>query len=1009
MPTNFLTEDQRRRYGRFGAIPDEGQLAGYFLLDQSARRRAMAAKTPRNRLGWALQLGTVRFLGTFLDNPEEVPDAVVDYVADQLGLSPAALAGYGASEHRWDHQEQIRAAYGYTKFDFDQWFSLARWLYQRAWIGSERPMAMFDLATKRLLDRQVLLPGVSTLERLVSGARERAEKRLWATLAGAPSPGQARRLAELVTVPAGRRMSELDRLRRSPRDISARGVLKALERYDSLRKFGGPTWDLSAIPPGRVQALVRFAKAARAQAVSELAGHRRLATLVAFAAAMPQVAADEAIEVFDLVMGDLIRSSVTKQNKKRLRAAKDLDAAALELRRAWLVVAAAAADPAGDIRAMLDAMDVVPFHAAAKTIGELALEPDEGAEEMLLARYNTVVRFLPELLKQLDFQAGPDGRNVMLALDFVKTFKGRRRPIEGWETPIKFLSTAWMRKVFPPKPHPVGIGDKRAYVVATAEALRTSLHRHEIFVPGLRRWGDPNSRLLNDAAWKAARPRVCEELDLGPTPAATLATWSGRLDRAHRELANGLDANPAVRIEQHEGRDRIILTGLDRLATPVTLDELNRQVEARLPAVDLPEIVLEVNAWTPYLLDFTHVSEAESRMDNLQLSMAGVLTAEATNVGIEPIVHDGVEALSRDRLFWVELNYLRAQTLSRANARLVSYHSRLPLAQAWGGGELASADGLRFITPIRTLNSGPNPKYFGTRRHGATFYNFLSDQFSGLHGILIPGTERDSFYLLEGILEQETSLRPTEITSDTHGASEMVFGLFRLLGYQFSPRLADAGSATLYRADPQADYGPLNTLTRDRINLQHITANWDDVLRVAGSLHSGTIKASEVLRVLAPGGRPTPTGKAVMEIGRLDRSAYLSTYFADELLRRRVNTQLNRQESRHNLARKIFHGQKGELRQSYREGQEDQLGALGLMLNVVVLWNTVYMERIVEEMRAEGLHVSDADLARLSPLKFAHINFHGRYSFALPAEVAGGQLRPTRKPSETDTDTPVVF
>jgi TnpA family transposase len=170
--------------------------------------------------------------------------------------------------------------------------------------------------------------------------------------------------------------------------------------------------------------------------------------------------------------------------------------------------------------------------------------------------------------------------------------------------------------------------------------------------------------------------------------------------------------------------------------------------------------------------------------------------------------------------------------------------------------------------------------------------------------------------------------------------------------------------------------------------------------RVAGSLHSGTIKASEVLRVLAPGGKPTPTGKAIMEIGRLDRSAYLSTYFADELLRRRVNTQLNRQESRHNLARKIFHGQKGELRQSYREGQEDQLGALGLILNIVVLWNTVYFQQIIDEMRAEGIHVRDEDIARLSPLKFAHINFHGRYSFALPAEVAGGQLRSTRKPAD---------
>ncbi|MEV2213427.1 Tn3 family transposase [Streptomyces sp. NPDC050997] len=186
-----------------------------------------------------------------------------------------------------------------------------------------------------------------------------------------------------------------------------------------------------------------------------------------------------------------------------------------------------------------------------------------------------------------------------------------------------------------------------------------------------------------------------------------------RLDKAHREFADGLAANPNVRIEQQGGRDRIILTGLDRLAEPDSLIDLNKEIEARIPAVDLPEIVLEVNSWVPYLSDFTHVSEANSRMDDLQLSVAAVLTSEATNVGIEPIVHDGVDALNRDRLFWVEQNYIRAQTLSTANARLVDYHMRLPLVQAWGGGELASADGLRFVTPIRTLNSGPNPKYFG--------------------------------------------------------------------------------------------------------------------------------------------------------------------------------------------------------------------------------------------------------------------------------------------------------
>ncbi|OPC77681.1 hypothetical protein B4N89_35850 [Embleya scabrispora] len=580
-------------------------------------------------------LGTVRYLGTFLENPEDVPDAVVDYVAEQLGVPTTAFAGYGAMEHRWDHQDRIREAYGYTKFEFDQWFALARWMYQRAWIASERPTLIFDLATKRLLEDRVLLPRVTTLERLVSGTRERAERRLWATLAAAPTAEQGARLGELVVVPSRRRVSELDRLRRSPRDISPRGVVKALERYDTLRTFGGPTWDLTAIPPGRVQALVRFARAARAQAVSDLGGHRRLATLVAFAAVMPQVAADEAIEVFDLVMGDVIRSSAARMQRKRLRSLKDLDAAALLLRQAWLAVADVAADPDGDIRAMLDPLDVAPFHVAAETVKELAQEPDDGFEQMLEARYNTVARFLPAFLEHLDFHSGPDGTPVLEAVTFVKTLKGRRRPIEGWETPMRFLSQGWLRRVFPPRPAPVGIADKRAYVVATTEALRTALHRHEIYVPGLIKWGDPNARLLGEAAWKAARPRVCEELDLDPDPNIALAGWIDRLDRSHRELVTGLAANPAVRIEpQSGGRDRIVLTGLDRLEVPASLDELNKQIDARLPTVDLPEMVLEVNSWVPYLSDFTHVSEGESRMEDLELSMAAVLTSEATNVGI---------------------------------------------------------------------------------------------------------------------------------------------------------------------------------------------------------------------------------------------------------------------------------------------------------------------------------------------------------------------------------------
>jgi Tn3 transposase DDE domain len=140
---------------------------------------------------------------------------------------------------------------------------------------------------------------------------------------------------------------------------------------------------------------------------------------------------------------------------------------------------------------------------------------------------------------------------------------------------------------------------------------------------------------------------------------------------------------------------------------------------------------LEIHAHTGFADEFTHVSEANARANDLSVSICAVLMAEACNIGLEPLIKHPIPALTRHRLNWVKQNYLRAETLVRANARLVDYQSTLSLAKKWGGGEVASADGMRLVTPVRTINAGPNRKYFPSCK-GITWYNFLSDQFSGL-------------------------------------------------------------------------------------------------------------------------------------------------------------------------------------------------------------------------------------------------------------------------------------
>jgi TnpA family transposase len=199
-----------------------------------------------------------------------------------------------------------------------------------------------------------------------------------------------------------------------------------------------------------------------------------------------------------------------------------------------------------------------------------------------------------------------------------------------------------------------------------------------------------------------------------------------------------------------------------------------------------------------------------------------------------------------------------------------------------------------------------------------------------------------------------------------------------------------------------SDYGQLNRLARHRLNTDLIANNWDDLLRVAGSLKLGALSASEFMRTVQSGSRTSSLVRAIAEVGRIAKTFFLLAYVDDEAYRRRILVQLNRGEARHRLARAVFHGQRGELRQRYREGQEDQLGALGLVVNAIILWNTRYMERALRQLQGYGLDVRPEDIARLSPLGFQHVNMLGRYSFNLPESLARGELRPLRDSNDPE-------
>lgn len=241
------------------------------------------------------------------------------------------------------------------------------------------------------------------------------------------------------------------------------------------------------------------------------------------------------------------------------------------------------------------------------------------------------------------------------------------------------------------------------------------------------RWGDPRAKLLQGAEWQAKRTNICRTLGHSPSADEVVKGLSAELDATYRRVSGRFSTNGAVRIEQKDGQSTLTITHLDKLEEPASLIQLREQTAALLPRVDLAELLLEIQARTGFADEFTHASEAEARTAALSTTLCAVLLSEACNIGLRAVEHRDHPALVRGRLNGAQQNYIRAETLTRANARLVSYQDTLSLAQQWGGGDIASADGLRFVTPVRTLNAGPNRKYFGADR-GITYYNFTSDQ-----------------------------------------------------------------------------------------------------------------------------------------------------------------------------------------------------------------------------------------------------------------------------------------
>ena len=132
--------------------------------------------------------------------------------------------------------------------------------------------------------------------------------------------------------------------------------------------------------------------------------------------------------------------------------------------------------------------------------------------------------------------------------------------------------------------------------------------------------------------------------------------------------------------------------------------------------------------------------------------------------------------------------------------------------------------------------------------------------------------------------------------------------------------------------------------------------------------------------------------------GQLIKTNFILKYLLSMPLRRKINTQLIKEEQLHNLRLYLWFGGGGVVRRKQEEQQQKVVRSLNLITNIVLVWNTVYIQEVIEQLHHEGYIIDENDFGFISPAPFAHINRLGKYSFNADPDLGGNGLRPLRKP-----------
>jgi len=921
------------------------------------------------RLGAAVQLVVIRATGRTFDRVAGVPRPLLHYLCAALGLSDTSIASlktlYSRRSTLYEHQAWAREASGAGDADDGILNQLATALTALAGTAISVD-ELVKAAEIWLFDRSYLLPGDRVLRDLARAAYAAIDEVSAAAVREQIAPEQLQKAIAVVHTkrrgPSG--ATVLEWLKTPVGKHSPSGLTSVIEKIKFLKSLGVAGWTLTGIPSARVRAYGQSVAHRPPIETRRLKLETQLLEVTCFLRMTLLELTDTALFMAARRVCDLVRGAATKVQSKQTRGLTHYRERQEQIRAIVHQEGPAPEQKLETLKLLLPKDErEVRFSRAA--LVRQALVEDGGRVAALL-----------NALVGLEIQ-GAAGNASLKQIAVLRALMASGLKELPADFDVSIAEPVWQDLLRDPD-RTRALAALRA---STLMSVRKDLRAGRLWINHSQDFRNREELLIPVEEWRKVRGRLISALSLTTDPKRFLERLHANLEAGLQALSEAVGKGVLTIDERGEFR----LPALQPLEAEAQVTKTRDAIFATIGESQFSDMIVEVDVHAG-LSEILLGRKANSVQE--LLGCYGALLAHGTEndaKGVAAMV-PGLETAHVTGA----MRALEAHgRLRKANDRVVVFQRRFPIAELWGKGDKASADMMALDASKHLFSARIDPR---RRTYAVGIYTHVLGTYGVIYDQPIVLNERQAGAAVEGVeqynLRVEEGIKLSLLAVDTHGYTNVAMTVAKLLGFDLCPQLRNLSERRLFLPRGTKVPGNLELAAVCDVSERTIVKGWDELLRLIASIRMGRVSAKFVLEKMGSAAQDDPLHKAADHLGRLLRSLYLCDFFANPDFRREIHTLLNRGESVHELQRAVFHGRVMHDRGRRSDEMRAISGSHALLTNIVIAWNTMKMQEVVDRWRKDKLKVDDAWLRRMGPVHYGNVNFRGTMSFGIERHAA---------------------